>query len=187
MYRASVVAEISTMDDLLKYWALRVARVLLWLLETISDLVLGWTFSGGTREERRNAENYENSAQVVTVVHKAKETLYKWTVLDNFLYRHDKYVHPNYVLKNKNSYLLAVERDYALFGMTSDPDIDIYNTKDYPFLFLFQYTMADKLVIMPIESFHRLAGELGDPKVPVAITAMTARCGSTLLAQVFNR
>ena len=40
---------------------------------------------------------------------------------------------------------------------------------------------------MPIESFHRLAGEIGEPKMPVGVVNMTARCGPTLLAQMANR
>ncbi len=54
-------------------------------------------------------------------------------------------------------------------------------------MFISQYIKAKKLVVMPIESFHRLAGEIGEPKMPVGVVNMTARCGSTLLAQMANR
>ncbi len=57
----------------------------------------------------------------------------------------------------------------------------------FPFLFISQYLKAKKLVVMPIESFHRLAGEIGEPKMPVGVVNMTARCGPTLLAQMANR
>ena len=43
------------------------------------------------------------------------------------------------------------------------------------------------MVIIPLNHFHRLAAEVGDPKTKVACIHMTARCGSTLLSQVFNR
>ncbi len=80
-----------------------------------------------------------------------------------------------------------MERQYALFAET-DPGVDnIHDSEKFPFLFISQYIKAKKLVLMPTESFHRLAGEIGEPKMPVGVVNMTARCGSTLLAQMANR
>ncbi len=51
------------------------------------------------------------------------------------------------------------------------------------------YNSAEKLLVLPLPEFHRLADQLGDPdgRVPVSALGMTARCGSTLLSQMLNR
>ncbi len=46
--------------------------------------------------------------------------------IENFLFKHGEYVHPDYVVRNKKRVsLLAVERQYALFAET-DPGVDIH-------------------------------------------------------------
>ena len=64
-------------------------------------------------------------------------------------------------------------------------------------MFMGQFHECEKLVILPLESLHKLAADLGDPEGAdkdvslqkiggrkVTLIHMTARCGSTLLAQV---
>ncbi len=174
------------MDPVLKYWLLLIVKALIWVVEVVSDLLLGYTWTSGNRQERLKAKSqYESSAQLVDVAWRAKETVFKTSRLQYFLYRHCKYVHPQYVIDHKNISLLAVEKDYALFCVT-DPDVNIYDTTKFPFLLMGQYLAAKQLVILPTKSFHQLAHELGDPKVPVTMITMTARCGSTLISQLFN-
>ncbi len=172
-----------------KYWFLVTTKAALCLVEWVSDLLFGSTFTGGTRKERDKARSsYEASAHLVRVLWRAKYA--PWEVrncrLRNFLYAHESYVHPNYVLQNKNVSLLAVEKDYALFCVT-DPQVDLFDVTKFPFLVLSQFTESRKLVVLPVKSFHRLAEEVGDPKVPVGMVHMTARCGSTLLTQMIYR
>ena len=50
-----------------------------------------------------------------------------------------------------------------------------------------QKLSTKQLVLMPLKHFHRLAAEVGNPKCKVICIHMTARCGSTLLSQVFNK
>ncbi len=54
-------------------------------------------------------------------------------------------------------------------------------------MFIAQTRLARNLLLVPLSSFHRLAEEAGDPRHQVAVFGMTARCGSTLMAQVMNR
>ena len=42
--------------------------------------------------------------------------------------------------------------------------LDPYNTQDEPFLCQALNAKANRLVIIPMGSFHRLADEIGDPK-----------------------
>jgi hypothetical protein len=94
--------------------------------------------------------------------------------------------HPRHILEQKNVTLFTTTSKYALFCVT-DPSEDIYETKKHPFLFIAHFVHAKQLIILPVDSFHRLAQDLGDPSVPVLVNNMTARCGSTLLCQMFSR
>ncbi len=174
------------MDEVLVYWLLLTVKAIVWVVECFTDALMGYTMTAGSRQERLQAKSgYESSAQIVDVVWRAKESIFKTSRLENFLYKHVRYVHPRYIRDNKNVSLLAVERDYALFCVT-DPTTNIYDTTQFPFLLVSQYLEAKQLVILPISSFHKLANEIGDPKVKVTMVNMTARCGSTLLSQLFN-
>ncbi len=175
------------MDFLLEYWILCIARTVLNLLDLIFDALLGVTFqAGSTRESRLATKSYHHSAQIAKIIWRAKPHVKKETRLCNFLYKHEEYVSPDVILEQENVTLMAVERDYALFAM-SDPGVDIYDPTKFPFVFISQYLEAKKLVVVPIESFHKLAEKVGDPKVPVIFMGTTHRSGSTLLVQMFNR
>ncbi len=165
-----------------------VPLVNVWLLiiDFFLDLVLGKTITGGSREERKEAEKYEKSAHLVDIVMKAKAYMAKATSLNNFVYKHNRYVHPEYILRHKNVTLMGIEKDRALFAV-SDPTDCVYDTAISPYFNSRQFTIVKQLVVLPIRSFHKLAESIGDPKFPVAIVAMTARCGSTLLVQMFSK
>ncbi len=55
------------MDPLLFYWLLQVARLLLDAADKAVDLLVGWSFSKGGREEREAArkEGYKRSSEIV--------------------------------------------------------------------------------------------------------------------------
>jgi len=42
------------------------------------------------------------------------------------------------------------------------------------------------MIVVPLTTFHRLAEEIGDPQGELIFLFNTARCGSTLLAQVYK-
>ncbi len=173
-------------DDTIQHGFLRLLRIIFTLFDILLNLVTGVSLISGSSREREKAADYENSAQIVSIIWRAKIASVRVTRITDFLYKHKEYVNPEYVLKHKNATLMAVEKDYALFAV-SDPSVDVYDSQKFSFLFMADYEQAKELVIIPIKSFHRLADELGDPKVPVAMTAMTTRCGSTLLTQMLNR
>ncbi len=176
------------MDDLVSYCALQVARAILFFLEGLLEPLLGWTLTRGWKSERLRAlSDYSASAQVVRVLWKTRMYMFKETKERCFLYRHDKYVHPDYVLKRRNVSLMGVDKDYAVF-LETDPSVDIYDSKKFPFLVVSQLDeVKERVIIMPIESFHRLADDLGDPQFPVGLMSMTNRCGSTLVVQMLNQ
>ena len=109
------------------------------------------------------AENdFAHSAQLVKIIYRAKGMKYITTWLKHFLYKHEKYIHPNYIVENKvtiaekssetkkkkylqNVTLLSVEKDYAVFCV-SDPEVDVLDAKQFPFAFLSQYFNVTHLV-----------------------------------------
>ncbi len=176
------------MDGAFGYWFLQIILFVLWIVEHVTDFLFGFTFRGGTKQERREAKrSYEKSAQLVNILHHARyHEILDLFDLSYYLYKHEKYVHPEYVLDKTNVALYFVNKTHAVFSV-GEPNDDFYDTKRIPFCFLAHDKLAKKLVIVPMSSFHRLAEELGDPKVPVCLFGMTARCGSTLMAQIMNR
>jgi len=53
-----------------------------------------------------------------------------------------------------------------------------------PFIRFSQRLLCRRLIVVPLTTFHRLAEEIGDPHGKLIFLFNTARCGSTLLAQV---
>ncbi len=170
----------------MQYWLLLAIKALIWCVDLVTDLLFGWTYTGGRREEVELSKQYENSAHVVSINLRGWNSAFNVLHLGNFVYKHEKYVHPRYILRKKNVTLMAVNKDYSMFCET-EPTVDIYDIKKFPFTYMAQATAAQKLVILPTWSFHRLAEDAGNPKVSVAMVQMTARCGSTLLSQIMSR
>ena len=92
-----------------------------------------------------------------------------------------------------------------IFLLTRLFKVDVYNSDHGPFLYITQYKLATHLVTMDIETFTQMAESLpkqdikvltdiqnlffvaiSDQIFQVIIVANTGRCGSTLLAQMFE-
>lgn len=70
--------------------------------------------------------------------------------------------------------------------MESDEDIDVAHSDNGSFIRTAQFERARRIVISPIDAFHKLAEEVGDPKGELIFVTNTARCGSTLINQIFE-
>lgn len=158
------------------------------IVDPLLDLFFGYSTKRGWRSEQESSHKYGSSAQVVKIwfrAHYSPATLHGPV---NFLYTHQKYVHPREVLKSDNITLHGVNSTHAWFCV-SPPNIDVYDLKMFPFAWVAQFLMAQQLIIMPLWALNQLADELptpgGDGK-EVIVLANTARCGSTLLCQMFN-
>ncbi len=174
------------MDELIPYALLLLIKQLLWVVELFTDLLFGYTLTGGSKKEREEAKEYEKSAHLVSVKWRARPIDLIPCSLDNFFYVHEKYIDPRYILKNVHVTLFTVEKDCVVFCV-SDPEVNVYDTITYPWVFFAHYYIVKKLIIMPLNMFNQLADELGDPNVDVSLVHMTARCGSTLISQMMNR
>ena len=110
------------------YWIMRTFKAGITLLDLLLDIGLGYTIQHGTREERSNSERYEYSAQVVNLLGRGTYSPLQPHQLNNFVWRHEKYVHPKYVLNHDNITLMSVTPSHVFFCV-SDQHVDIFDTK----------------------------------------------------------
>ncbi len=176
------------MDPFIAVWMVKIANFLVCVGEFFTDLLFGWTYTRGTRKEREVAwANYDSSAQLVTVIAQPNFVPGFPTPWNGaYMYRHEKYMDPREILKNDGIVLSHTTKTEAIFGV-ANPGVNLTDTTVFPFQVHAIYHGCKQHIRVPISTFHRMAEELGDPKVKLGITGMTARCGSTLLSQVMNK
>ena len=173
------------------YWIMRTFKAGIALIDVLLDNFLGYTIQHGTREERTKSEKYEYSAQIVKLLGRGAYSPLQPHQLNNFVWRHEKYVHPKYVLDHDNITLMSVTPSHVFFCI-SDQNLDIFDTQVTtrleltklvhvvamvptaslqitPFLFITQFLKAEKLLIMRQSSFNRLGAEVGDPMHPKVV------------------
>ena len=140
----------------------------------------------GTNEERKLLKKYASSAHEVKVLGRGTISLVENDDESNYLYLHESYHHPSYVLKNDNVVLKGINEKNAIFCV-SEKEVCTLDTTIGPFAYINTFIAAKKLIILPIQHFHRLAEETGNPfknGSTVVMIHMTARCGSTLLGKM---
>ena len=126
------------------YWIMSAFRAAVIAADFVLDLLFGVTIQHGSREERQRAEEeYEHSAQVVHVLGRGAYSLIINHRLRNFVWRHERYVHPRYVLERDNVSLMGITPTHAFFCV-ADPGFDIYETKMAPFIFIIQGPDSDE-------------------------------------------
>ncbi len=183
------------------------------VLDPVLDITLGSTTQKGSRRERRLAQQYEKSAQRVKIWTRGAYSSASIHSPANFVYTHLDYRHPKEVLKEDRITLMVqykqqsnnfeslithgfsksqqgVNNNCAWFCVT-DKKVDVYDLNQFPFVWVAQYLLARELFIVPIWAFLKLAQtDLSDPGSDgreVIMLFNTARCGSTLLCQMFAR
>ena len=172
------------MDHTLWYMLVLLLKAIVWAVELVTDFLLGYTYTAGSRRERELAASvYEKSAQLVTIKARGHQHIFLPCSLWNFIYKHEEFVSPEIVINDPQATLFIVTPTYAAFCVTP-PEVNVNDVSKHPFTVAAQGTLAKQLIIMPTRSFHQLADKVGDPKVKVGLVLMTARCGSTLLAQM---
>ena len=110
------------------YWIMCTFKAGLTLIDIFLDQMLGYNLQQGSREERKKSEEYEYSAQVVNLLGRGLYSPLQPYQLHNFVWQHEKYVHPSYVLDQDNITLMGVTPSHVFFCV-SDPHFDVYKTK----------------------------------------------------------
>ena len=175
-------------DQIFWFGFLRIVKFVLWILDRISFVVHGTSILNGTQHEREQSKSYENSAHVVKVLGRGTICLSENHNEDNFLYLHESYQHPSYILKHDNIVLKGVNHDHAIFVVTAK-DVCALDTSIGPFAYINTFIAAEKLIFLSLEHFHRLAEEAGSPfknGLDVIMIHNTGRCGSTLLGKIVH-
>ena len=164
---------------------LTVQYLLYVLFRKLFSLVQGlyWLITG-TLWHAKNPENYATSGQLMTVAGRMKfDLIAQPSGSENFVTFHEQFVHPRYVLRD-NVTLYSCTDSEAVFVET-DADVDVTSLDVSCFMRVAQFQNARRIIKLPVESVNRLAEEIGDPDGQLIIVTSTARCGSTLLCQVF--
>jgi hypothetical protein len=145
-----------------------------------------WTLNGTakTLSQIHQGALYETSAHVEKVLWRGKAEPFCIARYKDFIGVHERFDSPRCVLAD-NVTLYSVSHTEATFVETP-PDLDIYNSRHAPFLYLTQFHNAVRTLTIPNWTFKKLADEVGDPKTEVTILPNTGRCGSTILSQMFE-
>ena len=174
-------------DPIFWFGFLRMIKLLIWLLDKLLIAIQGTSILNGSQQERERSKNYELSAHVVKVLGRGTICLIENHDESNFLYIHESYQHPSYILKHDNIVLKGINRDKAIFVVT-DENVCALDTSIGPFAYVNTFIAAKKLIFLPLEHFHKLAEEAGNPfknDLDIVMIHMTARCGSTLLGNQY--
>ncbi|XP_067676100.1 uncharacterized protein [Haliotis asinina] len=144
-----------------------------------------WRISAVQSERAAASTCYERAVHVQHVLWKRKTSHLTASNTNEFWTTHERFDHPRILLDPSIS-LYNITLTEAIFVKTAT-DVNIYSSDAHPFTKWAQNVNAEKLYTIPMEAFHRLADETGDPQVPVIWVSNTGRCGSTLLSQVFEK
>lgn len=142
----------------------------------------------GTADKVRQARdplNYKRSAHVLDILMYHKFCELQNTVFEEFLTTHNRFEDPQFILDNDDISLMCVNDENAVFVQAREKGLQLWHSSVSPFIRLSQLYHSKRLIVLPLESFHRLADTVGDPK-KLIFFFNTARCGSTLLGQTFE-
>jgi hypothetical protein len=173
-------------DPIFWFGFIKIIKAILFIADLILSYIIGYSLLNGSSTERERSKQYEYSAHMVNVYARGTINLIENHDKENFLYVHDSYVHPGLILKRDNVVLMGMNAKYAIFCV-SDQNICTLDTSIGPFAWVNTFIAANKLIFLPMQHFHRLAEESGDPfgnNIRVSMIHMTARCGSTLLGSI---
>ena len=80
-----------------------------------------------------------------------------------------------------------MDETHAWFCVT-EKSVNVYDLNKHPFIGNAQFFLAKELIIIPLWSFIKLANQGVSPNdVDIIIFFNSARCGSTLACQMFNK
>lgn len=133
----------------------------------------------------KDPKNYACSARIASIS--------GWILFDpwmahsshhNFITCHERFVHPEYVLKDEVS-LYCFTEDEAWF-VEAPSGIEVWRSECSAFHKIAQHEFSEKIIKMPLSSLYQLADGLGKIKETLIFIEFVPRSGSTLLGQIFE-
>ncbi|KAK0042121.1 hypothetical protein Bpfe_028456 [Biomphalaria pfeifferi] len=171
----------------------RALQILIFILYRITRrLVLTfqkftWAVTGVERIRRDAARglNFKQSAHVQEIFWKRKFLDHSVADPCHFITVHKGFRPPNCIFK-PNVSLYCMTRKEAVFVEVKESD-NVYKAKNSTCLYQNQYLLAVNVITLPLAAFHKMASDVGNPRVPVTWLGCTARSGSTLISQMMFR
>ena len=148
--------------------------------------ILWWKYNGTEKRIKEAAlpRNYDRCVQVLKIIWWNKFDLLMTSSPSEFLCVHDRFESPKYIFDNDHVSLFMLNEKYAIFSEAKEKDMQLWKIKYGCFIRENHVLYSSHLLYVPIEQFHRMAEELGEPKGELTFIFNTSRCGSTLLAQM---
>jgi hypothetical protein len=158
------------------------------LIFTVIQKHIIWRYNGTLQQlyDSYKPENYERSAQVLRIVftYRYDVILQPLSMVDFYLV-HEKFDHPERVLRD-NVDMYFVDENKAVFT-EAEEGVQQWKNDYHVHLRVAQYQQAVRVIILPMHAATRLSEKIGDPKAKLIFLSNTARCGGTLLGQVYER
>jgi hypothetical protein len=139
-----------------------------------------------TRKDAKHGLQFKQSVHVQNIFWRRKFIMTSMADPSNFITTHKAFRHPNYILKPSVS-LYCMTKDEVIFVEVKE-GTDITGTKEPRLpMYMQQFKHAHSLITMPLPAFHKIAHDLGNPRVPIIWISNTGHCGSSLLCQMFAK
>ena len=147
-----------------------------------------WWWLNGTYVELGRVERqecYHESTQVLDIWFRYRfDKIMTRPSSSDYITTHRGFVNPDKVLRD-NITLYELTPLKAVF-IESSENINVYHSSVASFVREGQFNHGQRLYVMPITSFYKLAEKVGRPQAPIILLGHTSRCGSTLLTQLMD-
>ena len=92
----------------ISFWIISILKwIQISILDPILKAIFGYTTLHGYTKDQLLSTSYENSAQRVKILGRGAYSVGIAHFLENFLYKHENYLHPKEVLKSDNITLMV--------------------------------------------------------------------------------
>ena len=171
-------------------WPLSVQRVITTLSFTLLRFIMAaqkvyWHINGTKHRIRESSlpENYNRCAHVLDIL-----LLGRFDMARVVSIKHNRFESPQYIFDNDHVSLITINEDNAIFGVSKHKDMHLWKFEHGSFMRAAQVLHCNQLIglLIPLNHFHRMAKEPGDPKGQLIFLAITGRCGSTPLSQMMQ-
>lgn len=152
-----------------------------WLVVTFQKFTWAVTGVERVRRDAKRGLNFKQSAHVLDIRWRRKLTSCAVADVGDFIATHSGFRHPSHVLRPAVS-LYCITRQEAIF-VEVEEGTDVYSGGP---LYLRQFALAQRVITMPLASFHKTASDVGPPRVPLTWLGCAPRAGSALLANVLG-
>ena len=146
--------KVAEMDPGYLFWCLKIVKRLQFLLDCLLGLLIGYTTSGGWKNDP-GRQRSDRKVQVVKILWRSAYLDSDYHDLNNYVYVHHAWLEPGQIFETFPRLTLhGLSRDLVWF---CDPgggrDLDVYDCRKFPFAWHAQNNNAKKFVLMSHQQF----------------------------------